>query len=265
MRSYERQGIDREPEPHFGPGAIGYERRTGEKSHRRLDWEEEVMHRLKAAKETGIEERRAASTPGSIVLDTNIASARQERDRVDQEARNRSEQDQREDRERSEGDERERTERDERDRSDRDRRERSEREQRERDERERTDRERSEMEQRDRAERKSSELEQKKRDAPNARQEPQVQRPHDRAATASRTEPAKPVLEREQTKVLTDDDRRTLMRSWGIHLDERGEAARGGGLAMTREEQREREAKAEESPLARFRRDADRKSTRLNS
>lgn len=39
-RTLDAQGIDREPEKHLGPQAIGYEERTGEKSNRRI-WHEE--------------------------------------------------------------------------------------------------------------------------------------------------------------------------------------------------------------------------------
>lgn len=273
MRSYERQGIAREPEPHFGPGAIGYERRTGEKSHRRLDWEEEVMRRLKAAKDTGIEERRAASTPGSIVLDTDIASARQERDRADQEARDQVEQDRRKERERSERDERERTERE---RAERDDRGRFEREQRKREDRERTERDQRERDERDRSERERSERDELDR-TERARgsgksmlpENWHVEKPADRQSPAD-----------EQVCNAADHSReRTLTRAESTWLDESVQSARG--LPQTREQLQDREitrlrhekamnpqnpqaarryekakVSAEESSLARIRREA---------
>ena len=56
-RSLEAQGIGREPGKHLGPAAIGYERRTGEKSRRRENYEDEINARLAEAARLGEEER----------------------------------------------------------------------------------------------------------------------------------------------------------------------------------------------------------------
>lgn len=80
-RSLRDQGIDREPMRHLGPAAIGYERRTGEKSRRRLDIEEEIAARLAAAKALGELERQQQKIESTIiVLSTDIEKAKQERD-----------------------------------------------------------------------------------------------------------------------------------------------------------------------------------------
>jgi ATP-dependent exoDNAse (exonuclease V) alpha subunit len=42
-RSFEAQGIERLPTRHLGPGATNYERRTGKKSRRRLDFEAQAQ------------------------------------------------------------------------------------------------------------------------------------------------------------------------------------------------------------------------------
>ena len=63
-RTLKAQGIEREPGIHLGPSAIGYERRTGEKSQRREDYEDEINARLAAAAEAGREERAKAQRRG---------------------------------------------------------------------------------------------------------------------------------------------------------------------------------------------------------
>lgn len=63
-RSLKAQGIDREPGIHLGPGAIGYERRTGEKSQRREDYEAEINARLAEAARVGREERERKQRQG---------------------------------------------------------------------------------------------------------------------------------------------------------------------------------------------------------
>ena len=59
-RTLKAQGIEREPGIHFGPGAIGYERRTGEKSRRRENYEDEINARLQVASRIGELERHLA-------------------------------------------------------------------------------------------------------------------------------------------------------------------------------------------------------------
>lgn len=58
-RSLAAQGIEREPMQHLGPAASGYERRTGEPSRKRQDWQELASERLARAKEQGERERAA--------------------------------------------------------------------------------------------------------------------------------------------------------------------------------------------------------------
>ena len=80
-RSLKEQGVEREPTRHLGPSAVGYERRTGEKSRRRLDWEREVAERLARAKELGELEREQQAVESKIIsLSTDLAAARAERD-----------------------------------------------------------------------------------------------------------------------------------------------------------------------------------------
>ena len=45
-RTLEAQGIEREPTRHLGPSATGFERRTGEPSRKRLDFEQDAAERL---------------------------------------------------------------------------------------------------------------------------------------------------------------------------------------------------------------------------
>ena len=66
-RSLKAQGVDREPTKHLGPSATGYERRTGQASRRRLDWDKEVAERLAAAKEQGEISRQAAKIEQTIL------------------------------------------------------------------------------------------------------------------------------------------------------------------------------------------------------
>lgn len=58
-RSLAEQGLDREPTQHLGPAASGYERRTGQASRKRQDWQELASERLARAKEQGERERAA--------------------------------------------------------------------------------------------------------------------------------------------------------------------------------------------------------------
>ncbi|MBU2737499.1 MobA/MobL family protein, partial [Acidithiobacillus concretivorus] len=66
-RSLAEQGQDRAPTRHLGPAASGYERRTGQPSRRRLDFEQEVSERLKLAKEAGELERQDLAVDQSIL------------------------------------------------------------------------------------------------------------------------------------------------------------------------------------------------------
>jgi MobA/MobL family len=79
-RRLEAQGIDREPTRHLGPAATGYERRTGEPSTKRLDFEREAAERLARAKELGELERQAQALERSIInLSGNLSAAKAER------------------------------------------------------------------------------------------------------------------------------------------------------------------------------------------
>ncbi len=81
-RSLEAQGIDREPTRHLGPAAAGFERRTGEKSEKRIGWELEAAERLARAQELGqLERERAALSRSIIDLSGDLTSARAERTR----------------------------------------------------------------------------------------------------------------------------------------------------------------------------------------
>lgn len=81
-RTLEAQGIDREPTRHLGPAATGYERRTGEPSRKRLDFEAEVADRLNRAKEAGDLERQGRQIDRGILdLSGDLEAAKQERDR----------------------------------------------------------------------------------------------------------------------------------------------------------------------------------------
>jgi len=81
-RSLEAQGIDREPTRHLGTAATGYERRTGEPSTKRLDFEREAAERLARAKELGELEREAQALERSIIdLSGSLSAAKADRDR----------------------------------------------------------------------------------------------------------------------------------------------------------------------------------------
>ncbi len=80
-RSLAAQGIDREPTQHLGPAASGYERRTGEPSQKRQDFEREAAERLARAKELGELERQSSQIDRSILdLSGDLTAAIQERD-----------------------------------------------------------------------------------------------------------------------------------------------------------------------------------------
>jgi hypothetical protein len=82
-RSHAKRGIADEPTRHLGPAAAGYERRTGEKSRKRLDWEQEAMDRLAHAQAQGVLERESRELERSIFdLSGDMQAAFRERDRL---------------------------------------------------------------------------------------------------------------------------------------------------------------------------------------
>jgi hypothetical protein len=82
-RSLKAQGVDREPTRHLGVGAVGYERRTGQASRRRITHEAEITERLQLAKEAG-ELARAGAVVDQAIFDLtgNLTDAIAERDRL---------------------------------------------------------------------------------------------------------------------------------------------------------------------------------------
>ncbi len=95
-RTLKAQGIDREPTRHIGPSASEYERRTGEPSRIRMDFEQAVAERLANAKQAGELERQGQQLEKSILdLSGDLAAAVAERDRqqrAEQEKRHQEEQ-----------------------------------------------------------------------------------------------------------------------------------------------------------------------------
>lgn len=67
-RSLKDQSIEREPTQHLGVIATNYERRTGEPSRRRYDFEKDAADRLKLAKETGELAREVQQLEQSMVI-----------------------------------------------------------------------------------------------------------------------------------------------------------------------------------------------------
>lgn len=81
-RSLKAQGIEREPTQHLGPAASGYERRTGEPSRKRQEFEREAAERLARAKAAGELERQSREADRSILdLSGDLNAAKAERDR----------------------------------------------------------------------------------------------------------------------------------------------------------------------------------------
>jgi hypothetical protein len=79
-RTLEAQGIEREPTRHLGVAATGFERRTGQASRKRLDFEKEVAERLAKAKELGEMEREAQTLERAVIdLSGNLKKAKAER------------------------------------------------------------------------------------------------------------------------------------------------------------------------------------------
>lgn len=86
-RSLKAQGIDREPTRHLGPTASAIERRTGNASRRRQDFDQETIDRLIAAKELGQLERECETLQSSILdLSGDLAAAKMDRERMASEA-----------------------------------------------------------------------------------------------------------------------------------------------------------------------------------
>lgn len=80
-RSHAERGIDREPTKHLGVAAVGYERRTGEKSRKRLDFETHASEKLAAAKQAGELDRKIQDVDKFIIdLSANLSAAKRERD-----------------------------------------------------------------------------------------------------------------------------------------------------------------------------------------
>lgn len=76
-RSLKAQGIDREPTQHLGPTATAIERRTGQPSRKRLDFDQDVAERLTQAKKAGELERLGQVLERSILdLSGNIEAAK---------------------------------------------------------------------------------------------------------------------------------------------------------------------------------------------
>lgn len=82
-RSHAERGIEAEAQPsrHLGPHAHGFERRTGEPSRKRLDFEQEASERLARAREAGELERQGQALDRSILdLSGDLAAAKADRD-----------------------------------------------------------------------------------------------------------------------------------------------------------------------------------------
>lgn len=79
-RSLKAQGIDREPTQHLGPTATAIERRTGQASRKRLDFDQDVAERLTQAKKAGELERLGQVLDRSILdLSGDIEAAKNQR------------------------------------------------------------------------------------------------------------------------------------------------------------------------------------------
>jgi hypothetical protein len=77
-RSLKDQGIERDPTQHLGVIATNYERRTGEPSRRRDDFEKDAADRLKLAKETGELEREVQQLERSMaIISDDLQQAKQ--------------------------------------------------------------------------------------------------------------------------------------------------------------------------------------------
>ncbi|MFP3891194.1 MAG: MobQ family relaxase [Ralstonia sp.] len=73
---------NREPTRHLGPSAVGFERRTGRASKKRVDFDQVAAERLAQAKRAGELERQANALDEMILdITMTIAQAKAERDR----------------------------------------------------------------------------------------------------------------------------------------------------------------------------------------
>ena len=87
-RSHAARGIKAEPTRHLGPAAASFERRTGEKSEKRVGWEQEAADRLARAQELGqLERERTALARSLIDLSGDLNAAKAERARQQDAAR----------------------------------------------------------------------------------------------------------------------------------------------------------------------------------
>jgi hypothetical protein len=76
-RSLKAQGIDREPTQHLGPTATAIERRTGQTSRKRQDFDQDIAERLERAKAAGELERQSQALERSILdLSGNLEAAK---------------------------------------------------------------------------------------------------------------------------------------------------------------------------------------------
>lgn len=86
-RSLKDQGIDREPTKHLGPTATAIERRTGEASRKRQDFDQDIADRLAKAKAAGELERFGQKIDQAIIdVSGDLAAAKAERTRQQEQA-----------------------------------------------------------------------------------------------------------------------------------------------------------------------------------
>ena len=79
-RSLEAQGIEREATRHLGPTATAIERRTGERSHKGQQHDQDALERLQRAREAGELERQGKDADRSIIdLSGDLEAAKRER------------------------------------------------------------------------------------------------------------------------------------------------------------------------------------------
>ena len=86
-RTLEAQGIDREPTQHLGPTATAIERRTGEASRKRQDFDQDIADRLAKAKAAGELERFGQKIDQAIIdVSGDLTAAKAERARQQEQA-----------------------------------------------------------------------------------------------------------------------------------------------------------------------------------
>ena len=94
-RSHAERGLDAEPSQHLGPTATAIERRTGERSRKGQQYDQDAAERLARAREAGELERQGKAADRSIIdLSGDIEAAKRERteqQRRDQEQREQAE------------------------------------------------------------------------------------------------------------------------------------------------------------------------------